>query len=857
MHKALSSLILQSVNSRSILLGLNISRQVANSLLYPTLNSHTHPTKSPLLLPRLLSADYSVRDRAAVYATSGFIVVTSAVLVHDLLHHVLPADRVSGIVIFAADQVKERSNHHFALKLFRSSNRHAFIKAFSENPLALSAGFHHTEKLMSIMYLSRLSLWPRFHARVRKALKPHVPDLVDLCISPTPKTTALLTALRDVAAAVLRDLKTSTRAIDYSELYMELSSEKGNDVPKKSVLVPNFDDVVRRQIEEASVRGAKVRSLLSDLQILRRLLRDVLQLNPVIFYQQMATLRAAVSNGTNWLIRKEAQRAVLNARSRVWQMRKNGSADIESNARTVATLEIPPKWTALCDVLREIQADVRAVGPELDVSRVVVFVREQRALDELYNVLQNGEMSVLKKQFEDVFPAVAARVEEGNAMHQMTITQLALPESERRPVESAVEKRPVKRRKTEKPSNREWKLDEARAEFLEVFREVKPRDKCNIQVLLWCVEWVDLQGRGHRVLEEYRPSFVILYDADLALVRQVEVYKVTQPGRPVRMYILAYEDAVEEEKFRLSSEREKKAFKDLIRERATMTVHVNQEGKHAEDEYGAVIPNPPELGIAGPSNNLWNSRPDSRVSAKETSMLKEKGGKVLVDTRELRSSLPMLLYQSHLTIEPITLEVGDFILSKTIGIERKSVPDLYGSFLSGRLFNQAEALCRHYKNACLMIELDPDRSMSLAATSGGVPVEISPMHIVSKMVLLVQQFPSLRLLWVRGSEDAAELFSSLKTDEDEPDAEAAAALGVDAKESGEEDYNAGPRALLRSLPGIDSQNILRVMRSVPDVASLLSMSEEEMCALLGTNAKGKALYEFANEQPSEAIAALQ
>lgn len=852
MHQAFASLILDSVTSDSIILGINVSRSVATSLIYPTLTSQTNPRKTQLVLPRILSADYTVRDRTAVYSTSGFIIVTSAVLVHDLLHNAIPVERVKGLLIFAADRIKERSNHHFALNLFRNKNRNAFIKAFSENPLALSAGFHSTEKLMGLLYISRLSLWPRFHVQVRKQLKAHVPDLVDLCVPPTIRTGALLSALRDVVKAVLNDLKLSTRVLDYSELYREATADPALNEPKKMVLVPNFDDVARRQIEGASVRSAKVRSLLFDLQVLRRLLQDVLQLNPVIFYQQLATIRAAVTNGTNWLVRKEAQRAVLHARSRVWQVRKS---DAEAQARTSSSLEIPRKWTALCDVLREIQSDVKTVGAQADVGRVLVLLREQRALDELFAMLQSGGRNVLKNQFEAIFPVVAARVQEGDSAHQTTITQLALPESQRRPIEKSNERAP-KRRKVAKRPRSSAHVDDGRQELLDVFREVKPDNDNDIQVMLWAVEWVDLQGRGHRILDEYRPSFIVLYDADLALVRQVEVYKVSQPGRPVRMYILAYEDAVEEGRFRQSSAREKSAFKGLIRERATMTVHVNQEGKRAEDEFTQSVLQQADSGLS--SRGKLGARLDSRISNKMMeASIKKTGGKVLVDTRELRSSLPMLLYQSCLSIVPITLEVGDFILSTTIGIERKSVPDLYGSFQSGRLFNQGEALCRHYKYPCLLIELDPNRSVSLTATSGGVPVEMSVTSIVSKMVLLIQQFSALRLLWVRGSHDAAELFVSLKANEDEPDSEKAASLGVDAKESEEEDYNSGPRALLRSLPGIDSQNIVRVMRTVPDVASLLSMSQKEMATLLGSAAKGKALYEFVNERPSEAIAALQ
>jgi DNA excision repair protein ERCC-4 len=60
----------------------------------------------------------------------------------------------------------------------------------------------------------------------------------------------------------------------------------------------------------------------------------------------------------------------------------------------------------------------------------------------------------------------------------------------------------------------------------------------------------------------------------------------------------------------------------------------------------------------------------------------------VVDVREFRSSLPSLLHEAGLTIVPVTLEVGDFVLTPEIVVERKSVSDLFGSFASGRLYTQ-------------------------------------------------------------------------------------------------------------------------------------------------------------------------
>lgn len=68
-----------------------------------------------------------------------------------------------------------------------------------------------------------------------------------------------------------------------------------------------------------------------------------------------------------------------------------------------------------------------------------------------------------------------------------------------------------------------------------------------------------------RVLHEVEPSFVVLYDAEVSFVRQLEIYKASRPGKPLRVYFLIYGGSTEEQKYLTSLSKEKKAFEHLIR----------------------------------------------------------------------------------------------------------------------------------------------------------------------------------------------------------------------------------------------------------------------------------------------------
>ena len=71
------------------------------------------------------------------------------------------------------------------------------------------------------------------------------------------------------------------------------------------------------------------------------------------------------------------------------------------------------------------------------------------------------------------------------------------------------------------------------------------------------------------------------------------------------------------------------------------------------------------------------------------------------------------LYSCTLIHFVMILQVGDYILSPEICVERKSVSDLIGSLNNGRLYNQAVSMCRYYKKPVLLIEFDANKSFAL------------------------------------------------------------------------------------------------------------------------------------------------
>ena len=179
--------------------------------------------------------------------------------------------------------------------------------------------------------------------------------------------------------------------------------------------------------------------------------------------------------------------------------------------------------------------------------------------------------------------------------------------------------------------------------------------------------------------------YIILYDSDMTFVRQVEVYQAQRPGRQTRVYFMLYRGSVEEQAYLTTLKREKKAFESLIQEKASMVVEEDREGR---GEHCTVREGGKPSDAAVQQNNSVSRRGGAVQEQVKVQP------KVIVDMREFRSALPSLLHKRGIDIEPVTLEVGDYIVTPDICLERKSLSDLIGSLGNGRLYSQATAMTR-------------------------------------------------------------------------------------------------------------------------------------------------------------------
>ncbi|KAJ2734902.1 DNA repair protein RAD16 [Coemansia sp. Cherry 401B] len=778
-------------------------------------------------------------QRAQLYRQGGVISVTSRILIVDLLNDVVPTELVTGVVVHNASQVTAESIEAFVLRVIRQRNAQAFVKALSDAPEAFVQGFAPVEKILKVLGLRHVHLWPRFHVAVQRDLAREVP-VVELRQPQTRAMEEVQQAVLDCLAATIAELGAATKLLDTETFNVESSLFRFFDVMVKRRLGPYWHRL-----------GPRARGMVNDLASLRRVGELVTAYDAVALLEYLDTLLLAARPGAgpavSWMATDSANILYATARARTFvrmadplpahtqgQLRAQGLPD---NIEPV--LEVPPKLEALSQILDEIGVLNRTdnAGPVLVMAG---SARECRMIRDYLRLLHK-------------------RVKIGERQHpQMMVDRLRMffrrkaqvsgirGASQTQPTtQPGVQRRapPAKRRRVRGASATGTRVPRAPADALEqestdLATAVAPttEDAENIYEededealgafdehfgLLAGHETVVVHaysgGRG--ILEALRPSFVVLYDPDAAFVREVEMYGTRACVRQV--YFVVYDNSLEEQRYLSAIRREREAFERLIGDKAGLVVPLDS--SNAVSPAGRLLQT-----IVGRSQRSGRMEPTEAA--------------VVVDVREFRAPLASLLHASGISVIPRTLAVGDYVLHDGLAIERKSLPDLIGSLRSGRLFNQAAAMTRHYPCAALLVEFEVNSSFSLQAI-GGLPDSVSPTTLTSQLAILAMAFPRLRVLWSCSPYETVSIFAELKRGLPEPDAAKAVAVGQDEDLDTESLYVQAPINLLQTLPGVTQANYQKLARRFDNVRALCAAERAELDELLGSDA-AKKLHEF-------------
>ncbi|NXS63645.1 XPF endonuclease, partial [Brachypteracias leptosomus] len=841
-------------------------------------------------LPRRVTNEISNNTRYEFYTQGGVIFATSRILVVDFLTDRIPANLITGILVYKAHRIIESCQEAFILRLYRQKNKQGFIKAFTDNAVAFNTGFCHVERVMRNLFVRKLYLWPRFHIAVNSFLEKHKPEVVEIHVSMTPAMLAIQTSVLDVLNACLRELKRYNPALEVEDLSLENAIGKPFDKTIRHYLDPLWHQL-----------GAKTKSLVQDLKILRTLLMYLTQYDCVTFLNLLESLKAsekAFGENSGWLFLDSSTSMFVNARARVYRIAdeklnqkgkvsEKSGVKKENELKRELVLESNPKWEALREVLKEIENENKNSEDLGGPGQVLICASDDRACAQLREYIITGAEAFLTRLYNKTFgkdeKAGEVCITNRKAVKSKGNARLDTgPQTKKAKLAASSKQNKHKKQQDRTIIEMIGKTEEEKREEVEVegneelsssqgssIEEVVPED-FHVNLPSDCYYGIfknpltiihPLQGCSDpyaltRVLQELEPRYVVLYDAELTFVRQLEIYKASRPGKPLRqvdlvrgilvlieknkkVYFLVYGGSTEEQRYLTALRKEKEAFEKLIREKASMVIPEEREGR-GETNLDLVRDAKP----ASFSTDTRKAGGQEQKSVQQT---------VVVDMREFRSELPSLIHRRGIDIEPVTLEVGDYILTPDICVERKSISDLIGSLNNGRLYSQCISMSRYYKRPILLIEFDPNKPFSLIPR-GSLHQEISSNDITSKLTLLTLHFPKLRILWCPSPHATAELFEELKQNYPQPDAETAMAVTADSEILPEsEKYNPGPQDFLLKMPGVNAKNCRALMNHVKSIAELVTLSKDELSKILGNAANATQLFDFIHLTYGEAI----
>lgn len=835
----------------------------------------------------------SVGTREKMYAQGGIFSVTSRILVVDLLTSLLDPETITGVIVLHADRVVATSLEAFILRIYRQKNKAGFLKAFSDNPEPFTTGFAPLSTMIRNLFLRKASLWPRYHITVTKSLEGK--KKAEVIEYEVPMTESM----RDIQNSILECVEVSI-----GELKKGNSSLEMEDWNMDSALHKNFDAIIRRQLDPVWHRVSwKTKQIVNDLTVLRGILSSLVTYDAVNFNRHLETVLAAHSpppgstrqNQSPWLFLDAAQTIFQSAKERVYTGKVDKGAGTDGAAVDALrpVLEEQPKWALLAEILTEIETDMYFNPILRDDSNgtILIMCNDTATTRQLREYLQTMHVKpetdeaddedtanepsaafMMRRKLRDYlkwkreFAKISASLfaENQKALSGATDSRNSTngsyrgkaPANKRRRVRGGGNASSAPTRTTtgnlqiveDKEMHVQSLLSDIRLTENEALQkgEVVADPLDNMEDFYELYEMNDLVvihaydgDMDEHILEEVKPRYIIMYEPDAAFIRRIEVYRSSHNDRNVRAYFLYYGGSVEEQRYLSSVRREKDAFTRLVKEKANMTVTLGMEAHGIEDPQEAFL-RTINTRIAGGGRLAATAQPP----------------RVIVDVREFRSSLPSLLHGRSIVIVPCMLTVGDYILSPTICIERKSIKDLISSFKDGRLYNQAETMLQHYANPMLLIEFDQNKSFTLepfADLSGNLSSMSAQTSsdLQSKLVLLTLAFPKLRIIWSSSPYQTAEIFESLKSQQEEPDPITAVRIGLEGGEKAEDQaFNREPQDMLRIVPGVTPKNLKNLVVEAGSLSEVANMTERELEPVVGKEV-GRQIWRFFNRSVLE------
>jgi len=880
-------------------------------------NEHEQAFQTPFHI--VTSDSLSVEKRRKLYLRGCIISVTSRILIVDLLSGILHPNKVTGMIVLNVDSLKNYSNESFILEIYRSQNRWGFIKGFSEVPESFIMEFSPLMKRMKELRFKNVLLWPRFRVEISSVLNKNSDSnkVIEVKVSLTNSMSQIQFGLIECLKKCIDELNRKNTTLSLEWWNSENSLDPNFLKSINSVMMPNWHRISyesKQLIKDIRFLIHLHKALLSaDSVDFYEDIQTSLDANKPSVSKKYSE--------SPWLMAEESQLVISYARKRVydkeeysleempkWEQLMNIIEDIAQsrlkNNYTGPTLIVCSDDNTAMQLSRLLKiGNVKQGLRRLMLSKLQHYKERREERKKLLNEVKDKHNQPTELDVSTTFSkehteskrrrtrgaAVVAQVQrlktagsgediEGAIDSYDLHNELSLIEDENDKVSdidlmenyaldnegndiiTQMENIPDDLETID--DNQDFELHQIMAETrTNLTHETFEKQLDNIsfidtseQIIIETFSNID----DETLLQEIRPSFIVMFQPDLIFIRRVEMYRTIQ-NEKLKIYFMYYAESIEEQQHLTSIKREKDAFSKLIKENAQLANHFEA----PED-----ISHFKNLAERQMKMNKLNNK-NTRNAGGQNRNAHFTQDVIIVDTREFNASLPGLLFRYGVRVIPAMLSVGDYIITPDICLERKSISDLIGSLQNNRLVSQCKKMLKYYKYSVLLIEFDENQSFSLEpfserknyrktdlSTTPPISSKLSQDDIQSKLAKLIINFPALKIIWSSSPLQTINIILELKLGREQPDPNVTISFGThlrhNAKANGitsiKDIENSEKFSNLLSIEGISKIDYFNLRKKIKQYNKLTKMDIDQLTEITGDSMLAFKILDFIQEQ---------
>lgn len=196
---------------------------------------------------------------------------------------------------------------------------------------------------------------------------------------------------------------------------------------------------------------------------------------------------------------------------------------------------------------------------------------------------------------------------------------------------------------------------------------------------------------------------------------------------------------------------------------------------------------------------------------------------IFIDEREKESGVPEKLISIGAQIFYKELTVGDYIVSNSVAIERKTDKDFIKSIFDGRLFDQVKRLSEVYRKPILIIEGEIFKKLN----------EINPKVFWGALASIIIDY-NLGVIHTLNKNQTAEIINLIAIHEQFKKGKPIAIH----KKPGLSSISEWQQYIIQSLPGVGSKFGLKLLQHFKTLRRVFTASQPELAMIIG---KSKAV----------------